>query len=169
MKQNPAEAIRYLAQAYGFDLAQLAPQQSAAPASPDDPYSGLTQRLQMIETFLAHDQQRLQAEQLRGVESRVDSFLADPKYKYASDVVQDMLPFLAADPAKNLEAAYAKAIWANPQVREAMLVEETAKKAAAARKAPANVRSNGAHPAPAPEADLDAQIKASWRQMQEQR
>lgn len=165
LRQDPGEAIKWLAQAYGHQLGSLLPT-SAAPSDPQ--FSGLTNRLNTIEQRLAAERARVEQEERRRAENTVNAFMADPKHKYANDVIDEMTAFLAVDPDKNLEAAYQKAIWANEKVRQAIRSEEVAKKTTAAKKTAAvNVRSNGAHQSPAVEHDLDSQIRASLREYQE--
>ncbi len=164
LRQDPGAAIKWLAQTYGYQLGSLLPTEAA----PDNQVSGLTNRLNTIEQRFAADRARVEQEERRRAESTVNAFMADPKHKYASDVVEEMSAFLAVDPDKNLETAYQKAIWANEKVRQAIRAEETAKKTTAAKRtASVNIRSNGAGQQPAIEGDLDSQIRASIRESME--
>lgn len=67
------------------------------------------------------------------VQSQIEAFAADPKNVHFDEVATDMAAFLKADPKMTLADAYAKAVWANPAVREKLLTAEVeAKKAKAA-------------------------------------
>lgn len=139
LRQNPAEAIQYLAQSYGVDLQGLNQQQADQP--PVDPtVAALQQQVRTIQQ--GHEQfiQQQQAQQQEAVERQIEAFKADPKHKHFDAVESEMAALAALDrqagKQPELEDLYQRAIWANPAIREQLLAEqkvEAEKKAAEER------------------------------------
>lgn len=63
----------------------------------------------------------------------VGAFAADPNHPFFDEVSADVLTYLAADVALTLPAAYERAVWSNPTVRE----KEIARLKEAVKKPPA--------------------------------
>lgn len=163
LETQPAQAILWLAQQNGIDLAELASNPPAAPqpARPDPAYAQVSQTVQTLE-------QRLQQIEF-GNNLTVAQQFAASKPHYAD--VEDQLPgfireVLAVDPSLQglplLEKAYERAIWLSPDVRAKIQAEEHAKaeqarlaevaaKASQASRAAVSVKGSSA-PAIAPKA-----------------
>ncbi len=122
------------------------------------PEKALQERLDRIESALTADRQRaLQAAQAEAA-SKVEKFAADPAHPYANELWDDILPFVRS--GMDLEAAYERAVWANPVTRakeqariqtesEAKRLAKAKEEADKARKATsANVRGAESRKAP---------------------
>lgn len=162
---NPREVLPELAKRFGVDMASLgnqtAPQQSNAWVDPEIAAlkSELAELKQQAEARARQEQAVAAAEQQRFYQT-VSSELQDfAKGKTDFEVLrQDMAALLRSGAAKDLQDAYEKAAWANPQTRatriEAERKAEEAKRLAEAEKArraaAVNVRSDSrVNPAPA--------------------
>lgn len=180
---NPAtreDALRWVAQAYGIDLARLAGNPAGAvPAQVGDP--ALAAALQKIDHLTRWAQSREQAEQRsiqerqaaadREAEAKAQAFLSDPKFPHAKELEGEIAALIMASrqlgQTLNLEDAYARATRANPAVwakleaeriaAEKKDADEKAAKAAAEakRRAPTTVKPRGASAARAPLASGD--------------
>jgi hypothetical protein len=140
--------FRKLAQDYGVNL-----ETAAAPAPYEDPaVIALREQNQRLQSQLGQTAEQARAAFQATLEQQLDAFEADPKHVHFKDVGHDMVPFINA--GLSLEAAYEKAIWANPKTRaleNARLTAEANAKAAkdeadrvaaAKRAAGANVRTS---------------------------
>lgn len=168
LQRDPVGAIQWLAKTYGFDLSSLAPKPADGEPAPEF-HPVLQQRLEESERQLRATQEILQRQERERAQANLDAFMNDPECKYANEsvvgselansVIRDMQVFLAADPSRNLKAAYKKAIRINDAASEAIAAEAAAKRAAEAKRRPAQVRAS-AQPARADvPADLESQIR----------
>lgn len=132
LETQPQQAILWLAQKNGIDLAELASNPPAAPqqARPDPAYAQQSQTIQSLEQRLAQIE--------FGNNLTVAQQFAASKPHYAA--VEDQLPqfikeLRTIDPSLSgvdlLEKAYERAIWLNPDVRAKIQAgeRETAEKA----------------------------------------
>lgn len=144
-----------LAQQYGVDL-----KNSTAAVHPD-------QTVQQLQTQIATLQQEIQKQpqvfaqqqESRAVKDQIDAFAADPKNVHYEKLKPVMASLLTSGQAKDLQDAYDKASWADPDTRSSILVEqhkaseekrlaEIKAKADSARKRAVSVRgSPSIHPA----------------------
>lgn len=130
LEQQPAQAILWLAQKNGIDLAELASNPPAAqqPARPDPAYAQVSQTVESL-------QQRLQQIEFGNNLSVAQQFAASPDNPYYADVEDQIPRFInelrAVDPslsgAELLKQAYDRAVWLNPEVRAKIQAAETAK------------------------------------------
>jgi hypothetical protein len=109
--------MQEIVRAYGID-GLAAVQQAGQQAAPQVDLSPLQQRLARME-------QQLYQNNLRETTAKVEKFFADPANKYAKDLEEDILQIVAAG-ERDLAAAYEKAMWLNPKVREKLIGERTA-------------------------------------------
>lgn len=128
LEQQPAQAILWLAQKHGLDLAQLA-------SNPPAPQMPVRSEAAVSPEFIQH---------VSSLEERLNGFLMDQnmsavqqfaeKNAHYADV-EDQLPNLmreltVADPSLKgvplLQAAYDRAIWLNSDVRDKLISERTA-------------------------------------------
>lgn len=118
--------LRSLAEDYRIDLNAEVPYVDPSLRALQQEVSGLHSQLS------AREQADLAARRTQA-QSQIEAFAADPKNAHFDAVATEMAAFLKADPKMTLEDAYAKAVWANPSVREKLLTAEIeAKKAKAA-------------------------------------
>jgi len=140
LSRGGAEAatfLRQLAQDYKIDL-------DAEPAYVDPALSALQQQVNGLNSQLSAREQADANARRAQVATQVETFAADPKNNLFEVVAGEMTAFLKADPKLTLEAAYEKAIWANPDARKTVLEREVAAKAAADAKAAAEKASKAA-------------------------
>lgn len=133
---NPIEGVRKLAETYGVDLSQFARQSSA----PSDGSQEIPEHLrpvldevgqlrQQVSGFVSAQQQ---AEQQR-VASEIQSFASDKdKHPHFDKVRVAMGQIMTAGLVQpnDLEGAYQKAVWADQELRDQLLREQEAKRAA---------------------------------------
>lgn len=111
--------VAQIAKSYGVDISG-GPNTPAAPAqsSPE------AARIEQLESWA---RQMIEAQQKQAYEqslSVVESFAADPKNKYFSEVSDDIMRLLQTKAAKDLPSAYEMAIWSNPTVRAKLIAEQ---------------------------------------------
>ncbi len=126
-----------------YNLAEYMGQGTGEAAQPNplnDQVRGLQARLDAYEG----GQQREAAAKTK---QEVESFFSDPAHEFSREVVTDMIDLVKSGAAPDLKAAYERAIWTNPEVRQ-KLVEREAAKIAKPPAAPRNVRSSSVPPAP---------------------
>jgi hypothetical protein len=150
-------------------LTQAAQQQPAV----DPNIYALQRELQQLKGELqGQSQQRIQAEQAE-TQAEIDRFSKDGKHEDFNAVALDMSALLSQGRASNLQDAYDKAVWANPETRAKLLQKQEqdkarrqADEAAAARKAAgANVQRRGTPPAPVTAGTMDDTIRQTLRRI----
>ncbi len=164
--QTRAQAFRALAQSHGFDLSTLAQspgQQQAQPQDPNDPRLFVQQALQgtvsPLDQRLSALEQMLQRQQQSEVESRIGEFSKDKPH--FDKVRLTMGQLIQSGAATDLNDAYQKAVWSDPEVRAEMLAAEQAKREADAQAAVQAAQAKAAADAEAKrKADADAAAKA---------
>ncbi len=141
---NPLDTIRQLMQQSGIQPHQLA---GAYTGQQSDPGQGMEQAAPqyvtqqdmaaMLERRERETQQRFFAQQ---IDSEVKSFGnaantdGSPKYPYFNDVKAVMAGLFSSGAAQTLDDAYDKAVYANPHVRQKLLVQQQAEADAKRRK-----------------------------------
>lgn len=160
LETQPAQAILWLAQKNGIDLAELAsnPPAIQPQARPDPAFAQVSQTVQTLE-------QRLQQIEFGNNLTVAQQFAASkPHYADVEDQLPDFIrevqridPSLTGLPL--LEKAYERAVWLNPDVRakvqaaeraeaEKTRVAEVAAKATQANRAAVSVKGSSANAAP---------------------
>lgn len=165
-----------MAKDYGINIAAPPAEGSTATAGAiqDDPrLATALQRLEKLEGHLStQERQRAEADFAAKVEE-VNAFGVDPKHPHFEAVRTDMGILVETGRAKDLQEAYDKAIWINPEVRASLLAEQekeraskAAEQAAAARKAAgANVIRRGTPPVAAKPGSIEDTLRANLRRM----
>lgn len=165
-----------IAKDYGINIAapSAEAQQPAAGATQDDPrLAAALQRIDKLEGHLStQERQRAEAEFATHVE-KVTAFGADPKHPHFALVRDDMSALIETGRATELQDAYDKAIWVNPESRKLLLVEQekervtkAAADAAAARKAAgANVQRRGTPPVAPKPGTMEDTIRTNYRRL----
>ncbi len=122
LEEQPAQAILWLAQRHGLNLAELA-------SNPPAPQTPVRSEATVPPQFVQHIsslEERLNGFLVDQNMSAVERFAADPKNEHYT-AVEDQLPGImrslqAADPSLKgvplLEKAYENAVWLNPDIRE---------------------------------------------------
>lgn len=148
LDNNPGEGIKWLAQSYGLDLAQLAgqPKSVDTPSGVDDLFKdprvdALEQRYQRKIAELESQQQRItghltareQAEESQRIgyaNKAIQKFSTDkPYFAQLKEDLEHEVPFIRQrEPGlpleQVLEKAYDRALYANPQIRERVLADQ---------------------------------------------
>ncbi|WP_375764230.1 hypothetical protein ACE10X_13185 [Bradyrhizobium sp. Pha-3] len=107
----------------------------------------ITQELNALKSFV-------QQQQEAGVQSEIQRFASDPKHTFFENVKADMGRLINSGYADTLEDAYEKACWANPEIRDLLIkqqttqVPDTGAKVAAATQARAAAKSITGSPIP---------------------
>lgn len=128
LETQPAQAILWLAQQNGIDLAELASNPPAAQQQvrTDPMLSQVTQTVQSL-------QSRLDAMTTGQNMTLVEAFASSSDNPHYADV-EDSLPGLIKEvqainpnlsPADTLKQAYDRAVWLNPAIREKVIAEQT--------------------------------------------
>jgi hypothetical protein len=185
LDRNPVQAIRWLAQSYGIDIASL-----TASGKADDSNSEQSPDLralvrQELAPFLEPIQQRFVSEdqrQQQATTALVEDFAASPGHEHFNAVSEDIMAILphvkAANPTWSsqqvLQESYDRAVYANPSTRNVLIAardqdaeakrqEAARKKAASARTAASSVTgSPSGSPAPAAKDSIRAEIEAAF-------
>lgn len=163
--EQKAMHLANLAQTYGIDIGQVAqvPQK--------DPYTfQLEQRLAQIQQQQEQFQQSQQEQQREALNSELQAFAATAEHFEA--VKEDMAALLQAGRATDLKDAYDKAVYANPQTRQALLEQQRSEalrqaqtQALNARAKAAAVSVKGSSPASgsgAAPTNLRAALESAW-------
>lgn len=169
--EERAAMMLQILQNTGVTLEEL--QQAPQPAAVDPAVAALRQELQALRGELTSQSQQRQEAELQDINAEVEKFRTDGKHEHFNAVSLDMSALLAQGRASNLQEAYDKAVWANPETREKQLQkhkQELARKqadeAAAARKAAgANVARRGTPPAPQKPGTMEDTIRSEFRRL----
>lgn len=159
--KNPLEFIQWYAKQNRIDLTSLTGQPGATgeqtPPQAQHPHE---REIAELRSTVQQMRQEAQQRQLDAVMAEVNAFKADPEHPYYNDVEQHiiaLLPTIPGSTRERLQKAYDQAVWANPQVRQAMIAAEReralkqnadtvsqARKAAGLNGSPAGAKVSGA-------------------------
>jgi hypothetical protein len=176
LQAEPLKAIRWLADTYRIDLSQLgapAAQQQQAAARPENAaVQPLLQEINALKEIVYGDKRNQ-------INNQVEQFFADPKNKYSENVADQMVVLIneakrAGQPV-DLPSIYETACFMNPEVRAALIKEQTGKlqadQAAKAKQTADQARAAGASitggpaatpPPIAPNLDLRATLEQNF-------
>jgi hypothetical protein len=111
----------------------------------------------------------VQQQQSATVQTEIERFASDPKHTFFENVKADMGRLINSGYAENLDDAYEKACWANPEIRELLIKQQStgsdaSAKAAAATQARAASKSITGSPIPkagskGPETSIEDEIR----------
>lgn len=111
-----------LAQQYGVDLSQP---NNAPAVQPDQLLRQTQQQLADLQKQIQQQPEVFrQQQETQAVKSTIDAFAADPKNVHYEKLKPVMASLLTSGQAKDLQDAYDKASWADPDVRSALLTEQ---------------------------------------------
>jgi hypothetical protein len=136
LETQPAQAILWLAQKHGLDLAEIASNPPAPQASARSEATVPPQFVQHISSL----EERLNGILMDQNMSAVQQFAADPKNAHYETVENDLPAIMREIQASNpsikgvdlLKAAYDRAVWLNEDVREKMMADRLAQTTQAA-------------------------------------
>jgi hypothetical protein len=118
IRQNPALAIRHLVQQFGIDPASFAQQNPGQSTGPDP----LQQYLQPISQQLGSVQGELERMKSERAAAEITEFAKDKPH--FERVKTEMGQLLQAGLAQNLDDAYQKATWSNPEIKAELMAKE---------------------------------------------
>lgn len=119
--QAKAQLLWQLAQRWGADM-RITPQ---AASHPQFQLQELQQKLAKTQEELAGLPQRLQQQQEEAkLKAVIDAFAADPKNPHYERVKAVMASLLSSGGAKDMQDAYDKACYADPDIRSSLLTEQ---------------------------------------------
>jgi hypothetical protein len=158
LQRDPANAILWMCQNYGVDPRKLAGQPAQAQEQPKNVNPEIAPLLQEINTLKQQlgrvdaIEQSLHSEKFNQVSQSVESFFADPKNKYSENVADQMVVLInqakASGQQVDLASIYETACYMNPEVRVALINEQTrarqADQAAKAKQTATQARTAGA-------------------------
>lgn len=165
LEQNPAEAFKWLAQSYGFDLNQLAGQQPEQ-AYVDPEIASLRKELAELRSGITQSTQSTQMAVVNEVKQEIERFKSEtspdgtPKAEFWAQVEPVLRQMSQNGEIKDIASAYQEACWRNPEVRAILqarhadalqkkLREEAAAKVTTLRPAmDTNIRGNGSQGMP---------------------
>ncbi|TCL70542.1 hypothetical protein [Rhizobium sp. BK251] len=169
LERSPAEAIQWLAKAYGVDLGNLNAQPQAQQHA-DPALSHLWSEVSSLKSNLADRQRREEEAAQRDTVSEIEKFAAAPGHEHFEELKVMMGKLIVAGEAADMQDAYDKAAWATPSVRAKLIASQTAA-ADANRNRQANVDkarrgaisvsgSPAAGASPSPKKDYDTPLDA---------
>lgn len=145
--QNKGRLLLHLAQTYGADL------RGATQAQPNvDPrFNQVLQEVQSLKSVLQQQEGLKKQTEESELKRQIDAFAADPEHEHFETVKAEMASFLKSGIAQDLQDAYERAVYANPQTRSTLLeqqnvqvqekrVAEQKARADAARKAGSSIK-----------------------------
>lgn len=151
LESNPVEGIKWLAQTYGVDLAQIASGQTQEVA-PE--IQTLRNEVLQLRQWRDHQEQARQQAVQTDTHSEIERFKSDPKNEFFEQVRERMGRLIKAGEASTLSDAYEQACLLEPNVRQIMQARQadalqksivTNAKTKVAASAPAvGVKGNGA-------------------------
>jgi DNA-binding transcriptional MerR regulator len=177
---TPQQKVQHLiegAAKYGITVQDL---QSALQSVPSDPaqqvhpiVQQLQQKLQTLEGQLTEQQRQTQAREEADIQVTIKRFEGDGKHEHFKLVAADMGALLANGRAVDMQDAYDKTCWANPEIRAKLMAKQAAdqrkidaEKAASAKRASSvNVTARGKHPAVAPSGSMEDTIRATLHRL----
>lgn len=121
---TPAQKVQMLhkiASDYGIDLNQA---QQYQPEQVDPQVHALQSQLQQMQGWITQQNQAREWQERETLNSEIERFKSDPSHAFFEEVRNDMAGLLQAGLAADLNDAYDKAIYANPQIRSRVLAQQ---------------------------------------------
>ena len=184
LREDPQQALKWLAQSYGVDLKAVNDDTAIEDEYADPQMKAMQQQIAQLQGTITNQQQQAQNMQKQEVQAMIDNFQtakdADGNLKHPHfDVVQNQMSgLISSGVAKDIESAYEMAVYANPETRAKVLDEKVKKetkqevKAEAVQKAKkqqrVNVKGSGtpSNSAVPSGMTLNETIKFSMKQLQ---
>ena len=184
LREDPQQALKWLAQSYGVDLKAVNDDTAIEDEYADPQMKAMQQQIAQLQGTITNQQQQAQNMQKQDVQAIIDNFQtakdADGNLKHPHfDVVQNQMSgLISSGVAKDIESAYEMAVYANPETRAKVLDEKVKKetkqevKAEAVQKAKkqqrVNVKGSGtpSNSAVPSGMTLNETIKFSMKQLQ---
>lgn len=146
---NPVKFIQAYAARHGVDFTGQQTAQAGYQPPHVDPDAIIQRATAVVEEKFA---QREAAVAARESQTAIEQFKNDPQNQYFENVREDMAILLQTGKAKDLQEAYDRACWMNPEIRAVLLKSQntnaTPSNVAAVQKAKAAAKAVGGAPSP---------------------
>ena len=130
LKEDPKQALKWLANSYGVDLGEV-----TGDAPQDDEYTdpqikSLQQQVAQLSGFIQNQQRTQQQNQVESTQSIIDQFAqakdeqGNIKHPHFESLRDTMGVFINSGKAKDLDQAYEMAIYSDPKLRAEMIEEQ---------------------------------------------
>lgn len=121
--QQKGQLLWETARAFGADMSQGFTQQAQQPVHPV--LQQVQQELLSLKAQREQEVAQRKQQEDAGIQSQIETFKADPKNAHFEAVKADMAALLSGGVAKDLQDAYDRAVYANPQTRATLLTQQT--------------------------------------------
>ena len=184
LRKDPANAIAWLANQYGVDMAAIGNDPAAEDEFADPQVKQLQQQVAQLTGFIQNQQTQQQSQVQQSTQSLIDQFAAEtdangnPKHPHFDRVRGVMGSLISSENAKDLATAYEMAVYADPELRQAQVKAmaaaqsqdnvktEAVKKAKKAARSKVRGSASPAAPALPANASIRDTIQASIRQLE---
>ena len=133
LREDPQQALKWLAQSYGVDLKAVNDDTAIEDEYADPQMKAMQQQIAQLQGTITNQQQQAQNMQKQEVQAMIDNFQtakdADGNLKHPHfDVVQNQMSgLISSGVAKDIASAYDMAVYANPETRAKVLDEQVKK------------------------------------------
>ena len=134
LREDPQQAIKWLAKSYGVDLTAVNDDTATEDEYADPQIKSLQQQVAQLSGFIQNQQTQQQNMQQQSTQSLIDQFAAEKdesgniKYPHFEAVRNRMGALINSNDAKDLPTAYDMAVYADPKLRQEMLDNYATKK-----------------------------------------
>lgn len=128
--QAKGQLLLQLAKQFGADLRGAVQPQ----ANSDPRFNEVLQKVQTLESTLHTEREAKKQQEDSAIRSQVDAFATDPAHPHYEEVKADMAALLRGGIAKDLQDAYDRAVYSNPQTRSTLLAKQAEEKRVADEK-----------------------------------
>ena len=184
LRKDPQNAINWLANQYGVDMAAIGNDPAAEDEFADPQVKQLQQQVAQLTDFIQNQQTQQQSQVQQSTQSLIDQFAAEtdangnPKHPHFERVRGVMGSLIDSHNAKDLATAYEMAVYADPELRQEQVKAmaaaqsqdnvktEAVKKAKKAARSKVRGSASPAAPALPANASIRDTIQASIRQLE---
>ena len=134
LREDPKQALKWLAQSYGVDLTAVNDDTATEDEYADPQIKSLQQQVAQLSGFIQNQQTQQQNMQQQSTQSLIDQFAAEKdesgnvKYPHFEAVRNRMGALINTNDAQDLATAYDMAVYADPKLRQEMLDNYATKK-----------------------------------------
>jgi len=127
LREDPQQAIKWLAKSYGVDLTAVNDDTATEDEYADPQIKSLQQQVAQLSGFIQNQQTQQQNMQQQSTQSLIDQFAAEKdesgnvKYPHFEAVRNRMGALINTNDAQDLATAYDMAVYADPKLRQEML------------------------------------------------
>ena len=140
LREDPQQAIKWLAQSYGVDLKAVNDDTAIEDEYADPQMKAMQQQIAQLQGTIQNQQQQAQNMQKQEVQTLIDNFQTakdedgNLKHPHFEAVQNQMAALVGSGQAKDIAQAYDMAVFANPETRAKVLEEQAKQKEEQAKK-----------------------------------